>query len=82
MGPLRRQRPLRSVILVPRRGVAYGAVIGLGGLIVDIGARNFTTPTALGVFFSVSGIAAVAVLATASRLLRSRRLGARGGLGE
>jgi hypothetical protein len=59
-------------ILVPRRGVAYGAVIGLAGLVVDIGARNFTTPTSLGAFFSVSGVAAVAVLAAATRLLRSR----------
>jgi hypothetical protein len=61
-------------ILVPRRGLAYGAVIGLASLVIDIGARNFTTPTSLGVFFSVSGIAAVTVLAAATRLLRSRRL--------
>ena len=61
-------------IVAPRAGIAYGAVIGLAGLVVDIGARNFTTPTALGVFFSVSGVAAVAALISITRLLRRRRI--------
>jgi hypothetical protein len=69
-------------ILVPRRGLTYGAVVAVAGLVIDIGARNFTTPTSLGVFFSVSGMAAVAVLAAATRLLRSRRLGGRGEVPE
>ena len=61
-------------IVAPRAGIAYGAVIGLAGLVVDIGARNFTTPTALGVFFSVSGVVAVAALISITRLLRRRRI--------
>jgi hypothetical protein len=66
---------LAAGIVLPRAGVAYGAVIGLAGLVLDIGARNFTTPTALGVFFSVSGVAAVAALIATTRLLRRRRIG-------
>jgi hypothetical protein len=73
---------LAAGIVVPRRGVAYGAVIGVAGLIIDIGARNFTTPTSLGVFFSVAGIAAVAALAAATRVRNSRRLGRAGRVAE
>jgi hypothetical protein len=69
-------------ISIPRAGLAYGAVIGLAGLVVDIGARNFSTPTALGVFFSVSGVTAVVALIATTRLLRTRRVAQQGQVRE
>jgi hypothetical protein len=55
---------------------------GLAGLVVDIGARNFSTPTALGVFFSVSGVTAVVALIATTRLLRTRRVAQQGQVRE
>jgi hypothetical protein len=58
-------------IALPRPGIAYAAVIGLAGLVIDIGARNFHTATSLGVYFSLCGVAAVVALVAVTRLLRS-----------
>jgi hypothetical protein len=56
-----------------RPGVAYGAVAGLAGLVVDVGTRTFATATARGMFFVVTGAVCVAALIAVSRLLRSSR---------
>lgn len=62
---------LAAGLALPRPGVAYGAVIGLAGLVIDIGARTFTTPTELGVFFCVVGAGGIAALIALSRLMKT-----------
>jgi hypothetical protein len=54
-----------------RPGVAYGGVVGLAGLVVDVGTRTFVTATARGIFFVVTGAGCVALLIALSHVLRA-----------
>jgi hypothetical protein len=56
-----------------RAGVAFGGVVGLAGLVIDIGTRTFATATARGVFFIVTGAGCVVALIALNRVLQSRR---------
>jgi hypothetical protein len=64
---------LAAGIMVPRAGIAYGAVVGLAGLVLDIGIRNFHTATSIGVFLVLVGSGVVASLIAVTQALRARR---------
>jgi len=52
-------------------GVAYGGSVGLGGLIFDIGGRNFgSSATAFGVYLIIAGVVFVAGIIALSRRLK------------
>jgi hypothetical protein len=63
---------LAAGITIPRAGIAYGAVVGLAGVVLDIGIRNFHTATSVGIFLTLCGAVVVAALLAVSRLLGSR----------
>jgi hypothetical protein len=64
---------LAAGIAIPRAGIAYGAVVGLAGLVLDIGIRNFHTSTSIGIFLTIFGAGVVAALISISQFLRARR---------
>lgn len=57
-------------IRLSRPGVAYAAGVGIGGAVLDIGGRNFTSATSLGIFLMLVGAGGVAALVAINRLLR------------
>ena len=63
---------LLAGVAIPRAGIAYGAVVGLAGLVLDIGLRNFHTSTSIGVFLTVFGAAVIGALVAVSALMRAR----------
>lgn len=60
-----------------RPGIAFGAVVGLLGLVFDVGVRNFHSPTELGVFLLVVGGGGIAALVAVNSVMRSRRAAGR-----
>jgi hypothetical protein len=60
-------------IAAGRTGLAYGGVLGLAGLVVDIGVRNFHTASSIGVFLSLCGVAGVAAVVVGNRLVAAQR---------
>ena len=64
---------LAAGITIPRAGIAYGAVVGLAGLVLDFGIRNFHTSTSTGVFLVLAGSGLVASLIALARVLGGRR---------
>jgi hypothetical protein len=48
-------------------------VVGLAGLVLDIGIRNFHTSTSIGIFLTIFGTGVVAALISVSQFLRARR---------
>jgi hypothetical protein len=63
---------LAAGIAIPRAGIAFGAVVGLAGLVLDIGIRNFHTSTSIGIFLTLFGAGVVAALIAVSQFLRTR----------
>jgi hypothetical protein len=68
---------LAAGVAIPRAGIAYGAVVGLAGLVLDIGIRNFHTSTSIGIFLTIFGAAVIAALIAVTQFLRTRRVHAR-----
>ncbi|MGI8848417.1 MAG: hypothetical protein ACR2GX_09200 [Candidatus Dormibacteria bacterium] len=64
---------LGAGLQLPRPGMAFGGVIGVFGLVFDIGGRNFSSASSLGAFLVFVGAGGIGTLVAINHLLRARR---------